>query len=92
MSRGDHSRCHREVPYAIIFPEGENMRLEHYSAARLAEQARAIFAAHLDLGSHRVFFFGSRVDGTNFERSDIDIGVEGPREVPAAASPRIRYS
>jgi hypothetical protein len=23
------------------------MRLEHYSSARLAEQARAIFAAHL---------------------------------------------
>ena len=66
------------------------MRLEHYSAARLAEQARAIFAAHLDLGSHRVFFFGSRVQGTNSERSDIDIGVEGVREVPAAAIIAIR--
>lgn len=65
-------------------------RLFVLSRARLAEQARAIFAAHLDLGSHRVFFFGSRVQGTNSELSDIDIGVEGPREVPAAAIIAIR--
>jgi predicted nucleotidyltransferase len=30
-----------------------------------------------------VFFFGSRVRGDNFERADIDLGIEGPEEVSA---------
>jgi predicted nucleotidyltransferase len=28
--------------------------------------------------------FGSRADGTAHERSDIDIGIEGPQPVPQA--------
>lgn len=31
---------------------------------------------------YRVFFFGSRVTGRAHERSDIDVGIEGPGEVP----------
>lgn len=36
------------------------------------------------LGDHeyRVFFFGSRVTGRARERSDIDVGIEGPTEIP----------
>lgn len=41
----------------------------------------AIVGAHLDLEKYSLFFFGSRVTGTNSDRSDIDIGIEGPRPV-----------
>lgn len=71
--------------------QGKNMRLEHYSADRLAAEVRAIVAAHLDLDATRVFFFGSRVRGTNSERSDIDIGISAREgEVPAPALGAIR--
>lgn len=53
--------------------------------------AAASFAAevvrrHLpDPAAYRIFLFGSRADGSAHERSDIDIGIEGPAPVPAAA-------
>ena len=37
---------------------------------------------HLDLKKYKVFFFGSRVSGESHERSDIDIGIEGPKKIP----------
>lgn len=37
---------------------------------------------HIDLGRYRLFFFGSRVRGANFARSDIDVGIEGPNPLP----------
>ncbi|MBV8776838.1 MAG: nucleotidyltransferase domain-containing protein, partial [Alphaproteobacteria bacterium] len=56
---------------------------------RTAEEA-TVFAAevvrrHLPSGGYRVFLFGSRADGSAHERSDIDIGIEGPRPVPSDA-------
>ncbi len=32
--------------------------------------------------AYRIFLFGSRARGTAHERSDIDIGIEGPGPVP----------
>lgn len=58
------------------------MKLEHYPVKKLKKEVRQIFERHLDLSQYRVFFFGSRVTGDSFERSDIDIGVEGPLSVP----------
>ena len=34
---------------------------------------------------YRVFLFGSRAAGLAAERSDIDIGIEGPAPVPRSA-------
>ena len=34
---------------------------------------------------YRVFLFGSRAAGSATERSDIDIGIEGPGPVPRSA-------
>jgi predicted nucleotidyltransferase len=34
---------------------------------------------------YRVFLFGSRAAGSATERSDIDIGIEGPAPVPRSA-------
>lgn len=41
---------------------------------------------YLPLSEHQVFFFGSRVRGDNFPRSDIDIdiGVQGPEPISPA--------
>ncbi len=58
------------------------MRLEHYSEQRLREQVREIIGKYLDLKQYRIFFFGSRVEKTNTPRSDIDLGIEGPEEIP----------
>ncbi len=61
------------------------MRLEHYPVEKLKKEILAILAKHLDLSRYRVFFFGSRVAGKGTERSDIDVGIEGPEPIPAAA-------
>jgi predicted nucleotidyltransferase len=49
-----------------------------------------VLAKHLDLREYHVFFFGSRVSGTSSERSDIDIGINGPRAIPHDVMSRIR--
>jgi len=54
------------------------MRLEHYPLEKLKKEILEIIGRYADLATHRVFFFGSRVEGTSDERSDIDIGIEGP--------------
>jgi len=59
------------------------MKLEFYSEEKLKKLIINIIAKYLDLSSYRVFFFGSRVKKDNFPRSDIDIGIEGPDEIPA---------
>ena len=41
-----------------------------------------IVRRHLPDPAYRIFLFGSRARGTAHERSDIDIGIEGPAPVP----------
>ena len=57
------------------------MRLEHYPVEKLKQEILQIVGQHLDLKDCRLFFFGSRVDGKGNARSDIDIGIEGKREI-----------
>lgn len=61
------------------------MRLEHYPVEKLKREILAIIGKHLDLTKYRVFFFGSRVAGTGTDRSDIDVGIEGPKPISASA-------
>jgi len=68
------------------------MNIEHYPVEKLKKQILEIISRHLDLGLYRVFFFGSRVVGCNSPRSDIDLGIEGPEEIPARAIVEIRES
>lgn len=63
------------------------MRLEHEDVDVVKRQLRAILGRHLDLTRYRAFFFGSRVQGTGDDRSDIDIGIMGPAPIP----PDIRF-
>jgi len=41
-----------------------------------------IFRKWVKLPHYRIFFFGSRVNGDAQDRSDIDIGIEAPGQVP----------
>lgn len=58
------------------------MRLEYYSQEKLKKEILGIVGKYLDLSEYKIFFFGSRVRGDNFPHADIDIGIEGPREIP----------
>lgn len=58
------------------------MKLEFYPIEKLKKEILEIIGKYLDLNSYRIFFFGSRVKGDNFPRADVDIGIEGPKEIP----------
>jgi predicted nucleotidyltransferase len=58
------------------------MRIEFYPEKKLKKEILEIVGKYLDLKKYKVFFFGSRVSGKGNKRSDIDIGIEGPRSVP----------
>lgn len=57
------------------------MRLEHYPEEKLKKEILEIVGKYLDLKKYKVFFFGSRVNGKSDERSDIDVGIEGPKKI-----------
>ncbi len=50
-----------------------------------ASFAAEIVRRHVPDPAYRVFLFGSRAEGKAHERSDIDIGIEGPGPVPLDA-------
>jgi predicted nucleotidyltransferase len=53
--------------------------------ADAAKFAAQVIRRHVPDPVYRVFVFGSRAAGSATERSDIDIGVEGPSPVPRSA-------
>jgi len=66
------------------------MKIEFYPEEKLKKEILRIFERHLDLRKYKIFFFGSRVKGDNFERSDIDIGIKGKEPVPLAVKFEIK--
>lgn len=50
-----------------------------------AKYAAGVIRQHLPDPAYRIFLFGSRATGSAAERSDIDIGIEGPAPVPHPA-------
>ena len=66
------------------------MRLEHYPVEKLKKQILDVVSKHLELRLYRVFFFGSRVTASHSQGSDIDIGIEGPKEIPGRICIEIR--
>jgi predicted nucleotidyltransferase len=50
-----------------------------------AKFAASVIRRHLPDPAYRVFLFGSRAMGSASERSDIDIGIEGPAPVSRTA-------
>lgn len=66
------------------------MRIEHYSLKKLKEEILGIVGKYLDLKQYKIFFFGSRVSGKGSEKSDIDVGIEGPQEIPFETMAKIK--
>lgn len=66
------------------------MQLKHYSAAKLKKELLKIIDKYLDLKLYKVFIFGSRVMGRGSERSDIDVGIMGVKEIPLDIMARIK--
>jgi len=66
------------------------MQLEHKSVKNLKQEILQIVAEYLDLEEYRVFFFGSRVSGCSSDRSDIDVGIDGPQPIPLEVMSHIR--
>lgn len=52
------------------------------SVDRARRMCAEIVRRHLPDPEYKIFLFGSRARGTAHDRSDIDIGVEGPAPVP----------
>ena len=50
-----------------------------------AKFAASVIRRHVPDPAYRIFLFGSRATGSAGERSDIDIGIEGPAPVSRAA-------
>lgn len=50
-------------------------------AKEVADYAAHVVRSHMSDPAYRVFVFGSRATGTAHERSDIDIGIDGPQPV-----------
>ncbi len=61
------------------------MRLEQISENKFKQEILSIIGRHVDLGTYKVFVFGSRVLNKGSDRSDIDLGIEGPAKIPADA-------
>ncbi len=57
------------------------MNLKHYPEEKLKEEILEIVGKYVDLNTHKVFVFGSRVTEKGDDRSDIDVGIEGTNEV-----------
>ncbi len=70
--------------------KGALMKLEHESTEVLKREIMRIVGKHLDLAEYKIFFFGSRVNNRSNERSDIDIGIDGPGPVPPLVFSKIK--
>lgn len=57
------------------------MQIEHLSQKKLEKDLLQIIGKYLDLNSTKVFFFGSRVNGSSNDRSDIDVGLEAKEPI-----------
>lgn len=58
------------------------MKIDYIEDKYLKNELLKIISKHLPLKQYKIFIFGSRVKGDNFSKSDIDIGILGPKKIP----------
>lgn len=58
------------------------MNIDYVDEQSLKKELLKIISKYLPLTKYKVFFFGSRIKGDNFPRSDIDLGILGPEKIP----------
>jgi len=67
------------------------MLLEHYPVEQFKTEIINILKRYINITEFKIFFFGSRVDGSGDECSDIDIGLEGREIIKQQVLTRIRH-
>ena len=55
------------------------MKLEEQDKRMIEAGIIDILKSYIRLSEYKIFFFGSRVNGTGGERSDIDVGIIGEK-------------
>lgn len=50
---------------------------------KIKKQLLAVIEKNLGRCGHKVFLFGSRAKGDAWDRSDIDVGIEGDKPIPS---------
>ena len=60
------------------------MQLKHYPIQRLKEELLTSVKAEVGENPFRLFFFGSRVKGSENERADIDVGFLSDKSLDSA--------
>jgi predicted nucleotidyltransferase len=60
------------------------------SGEALHRAIRETLARFVDLNSYEIFIFGSEAGSDRSNRSDIDVGIRGPRPIPGAVMEQIR--
>jgi predicted nucleotidyltransferase len=68
----------------------EHKGSQRLTGAALRQAIRQAAGKHLDLEAYELFVFGSEASGSGTIRSDIDIGIRGPRPLSKATLLRIR--
>ena len=68
-----------------VLGEAEGQMQAITDPTEAAKFAAEVIRRHVPDPAYRVFVFGSRAAGSAAERSDIDIGIEGPAPVPRPA-------
>ncbi len=66
------------------------MKLEHRALEEIEKEILGVIGKHIDLNQYKVFFFGGRVTGHGNDRSDIDLGIEGDKPIPAKLMNNLR--
>ncbi|PIV07032.1 nucleotidyltransferase domain-containing protein [Candidatus Shapirobacteria bacterium CG03_land_8_20_14_0_80_35_14] len=57
---------------------------KHYPFTKLKSDLLKITAKHVNLNKYKFFIFGSRVTETGDDRSDIDIGILGKKQLSSS--------
>lgn len=55
------------------------MKLNEQDRKKIRASIIDILKSYIRLSEYKIFFFGSRVEGTGGERSDIDVGLIGEK-------------
>lgn len=66
------------------------MQLKHYPLQKLKEELLASVKEEVGDQPFQLFFFGSRVKGTENERADIDVGYLSDKALDSAVKWKIR--
>ena len=66
------------------------MRLDNYPEGKLKKELSIVCKKYLDTSKYKLFLFGSRVTGFGSDRSDIDLGIDGPEKIPFGIMGKIK--